>query len=72
MLMLGLETTDQEIPSQDSMRVSSLLDAFGDEPTATQWLVAVQEIPPRDPPSAPGVGLGRTDHAPPLQDSISV
>ena len=58
----GLDTTDQVVPSQDSIRV--LLAA---KPTAVQSLSDVQETPLSLPPSK---GLGATDQVVPSQDSM--
>ena len=71
-LTLGLGTTAQAFPFQNSMSDRLWLVAFGDEPTAVQNVAAGQETPSRSPPSAPGVGLGTTDQEPPLHDSTSV
>ena len=62
----GLGTTDQLMPSQDSITVPEPL-----RPTAVHTVAETQDTPER-PLSDAGLGLGRTDQLVPSQDSIRV
>jgi hypothetical protein len=61
---LGLGTTDQAEPFQDSAKVLTI------PPTAVHEFAAMQLMPLSGPPLAVGIGLGTTDQVVPFQDSI--
>jgi hypothetical protein len=67
----GLDVIDQDVPSQVSIRVVSVLE-FEASPTATQSDELRQVTPSRLPPNPVGVGLGATDHVVPFQVSTNV
>ena len=62
---LGLGTTDQAEPLQDSVKVLAV------PPTAVHEFAAMQLTPFSGPPLAVGIGLGTTDQVVPFQDSIN-
>jgi hypothetical protein len=70
---LGLGTTDQLVPFQDSMRVlGTKLTPMLLVPTAVQAAAETQDTPERGSPSDPRLGLGTTDQLAPFQDSMRV
>ncbi len=77
MLAFGLGTTDQVVPSHDSIKVVTLCeDGALLDPAATQAVEVVHDTPSRMSPVTPGSdvgsGLGTMDQADPFHDSINV
>jgi hypothetical protein len=68
---LGLGTTDQVVPSQDSKRVSAVDPALSWLPAAIQRVELEQDTLSREPPLL-GLGLGVRDQATPFHDSTRV
>ena len=70
---LGLGTTDQAEPFQDSVRVTSTELLLVYSPAAMHIAALAQEMPCKVLNVAPdGFGLGTTDQADPFQDSARV
>ena len=69
---LGLGTTDQRLPFQDSISevVGPLL--WKASPAAVHASGETQDTPLRKLPLFPGLGVGSTDHRVPFQDSARV
>src|SRR5574340_421160 len=69
---LGLGTTDQRLPFQDSISevVGPLL--WKASPAAVHVPGETQDTPLRKLPLVPGLGVGSTDHRVPFQNSITV
>jgi hypothetical protein len=67
---LGLGTTDQLVPFQDSISVWYGLPPV--LPVAVQVVAEVQDTPERVSPVLAGLGLGTTDQLVPFQDSARV
>ena len=57
---LGLGTTDQRVPSQDSTNVLSELPLVENAPTAVHASAATHDTPPRSLPVLPGLGVCTT------------
>ena len=69
---LGLGTTDQLAPFQDSIKVAERALLVVVEPTAVQAAAETHDTPVRELPAVPRLGLGTTDQLVPFQDSMKV
>ena len=71
---LGVAARCHDVPFHVRASVNiGMLDSFlDDSPTAVHAAAAVQETPLRALATLPGLGLGTTDQAEPLQDSVKV
>ena len=68
----GVPTSDQLVPSHDSMSAWAWCEVSSAYPTATQWLGPEQDTPFRRLSLAPWSGLDCTDHEVPSHDSTRV